>query len=276
MIVDWDDAYANGIYIEGGSLYPARWAEAASAFRGKLLASGHAELDIPYGSGERERFDLFRPKDRPKGLAVFVHGGYWMAFDKSSWSHLAAGALAHDWAVAMPSYTLTPQASIADITRQIGKAIAAASSRIEGPIGLAGHSAGGQLVSRMACEDAPLPQEVAARLSHVVSISGLHDLRPLLRTKMNDTLRMDDALASAESAALLTPQPGSIVTCMVGSNERSEFRRQNDLLANIWAGFGIRIASVHVPERHHFNIIEDLADPASEVTRRFVGLSKPD
>src|SRR3546814_5563195 len=59
----------------------------------------------------------------PAGLAVFVHGGYWMAFDKSSWSHLAAGAVARGWAVALPSYTLCPEARISDRSeeRRVGK-----------------------------------------------------------------------------------------------------------------------------------------------------------
>ena len=42
----------------------------------------------------RERFVLFLPEVMAVGLMVFVHGGYWRAFDKSDWSHLAAGALA--------------------------------------------------------------------------------------------------------------------------------------------------------------------------------------
>jgi arylformamidase len=34
-------------------------------------------------------YDLFLPEGTPAGLAVFVHGGYWKAFDRSVWSHLA-------------------------------------------------------------------------------------------------------------------------------------------------------------------------------------------
>lgn len=276
MITDWDDAYTNGAYIEGGSLYPARWAQAAAAFRECLLAEGRAKLDIAYGPDDRNRFDLFLPEGEPRGLAVFVHGGYWLAFDKSSWSHLAAGALAHGFAVAMPSYILAPQASIADITRQIGAAIAAAAAHVGGPITLAGHSAGGHLVSRMACTDAPLPEAVTARLSHIVSISGLHDLRPLLHTKMNEALKLDAAMAMTESAALLTPRGAAVVSCIVGADERPEFRRQNDLLVNIWTGMGVRIAGKQIASRHHFNVIEDLADPESELTHHFVGLVKPE
>jgi acetyl esterase/lipase len=206
-------------------------------------------------------------------LAVFVHGGYWMAFDKSSWSHLAAGALERGWVVCMPSYTLAPEARITDITQQIARAIRFAADRVAGELRLAGHSAGGHLVTRMVSADSPLPHSVQSRISHVVSISGLHDLRPLLRTKMNATLRMDEAEATAESAALQRPMEHCSVTCWVGSDERPEFLRQNDLLANVWTGLGASIHSIHAEIRHHFNVIEDLVDPASELVEAYVGSS---
>ena len=176
----WDDAYANGAYIEDGDAYPAKWASAAAGFRQAMTAVGRAELDRPYGPLPRERFDLFLP-DRPAvGAVVYVHGGYWMAFDKSSWSHLAAGALAHGWAVAMPSYRLCPDERIAGIVAEVGRAVSAVAARVAGDLRLVGHSAGGHLVSRLCCRDSPLPDAVRARVRHTVSISGLHDLRPVL------------------------------------------------------------------------------------------------
>ncbi|PWC56478.1 esterase [Azospirillum sp. TSH7] len=266
-IVDWDDAYSNSAYIPGGDTYPARWAERAAAFRVEIAGAGRAELDLPYGDGERERYDLFRPEGAPKGTVVFVHGGYWMAFDKGRWSHLAAGPLARGWAVAMPSYTLCPENRIAGITRQVARAVEAIAAAEAGPLRLTGHSAGGHLVSRLACADAPLSEEVQDRVGHVVSISGLHDLRPLLNTGMNATLRLDEAEAAAESPALLRPRPGTGITCWVGAAERPEFVRQSELLANVWLGLGVATALRLAEARHHFDVIDDLTDPDSELVQ---------
>jgi arylformamidase len=259
----WDDAYSNGAYIPGGDGYPAKWAREAARFRDAMTGEGSAQLDQHYGSKPRERFDLFLPREHAKGLFIFVHGGYWMAFDKASWSHLAAGALDHGWAVAMPSYTLCPEARISDITTEAARAVSVIAERTTGPIVLAGHSAGGHLVSRMACVDSPLSDAMRARIRHIVSISGLHDLRPLLMTSMNKTLRIDAAEAARESPALLLPTTAARVTCWVGAKERPEFLRQNALLANIWTGLGARMAEHCADGRHHFDIIEDLADPRS-------------
>ncbi len=262
-INDWDDAYSNSAHIPGGSGYPARWTEQAAGFRAALADAGRAVLDQPYGDHERERYDLFLPDGAVRGTVLFVHGGYWMAFDKSVWSHLAAGPLARGWAVALPSYTLCPHSRIAGITAQIARAVEAVAARQAGPLRLTGHSAGGHLVSRMACADAPLSAAVAARVTGVVSISGLHDLRPLMATRMNDTLRLDAAEALAESPALLRPRTNTRIVCWVGAAERPEFVRQNDLLANVWHGLGAATAAVQAPDRHHFDVIDALTDPAS-------------
>jgi len=263
MISNWTDAYENGSYIEGAAGFPQLWAAKSQAFRESLGA--RALLDQSYGNMERQKFDLFMPSGAPKGLVVFVHGGYWMAFDKSSFSHLAAGAVAHGWAVCLPSYTLAPQARLSEITREIAMAISRVAKRVDGPIHLAGHSAGGHLVTRMACTDVALP--VADRIKHVLSISGLHDLRPLLRTDMNATLGLDLAEAEAESAALQTPRTGVSLTTWVGADERPEFLRQNDLLANIWTGLGMDTKCYHDPAKHHFNVIAGLEEKGSDITR---------
>jgi acetyl esterase/lipase len=266
-ISDWDDAYANTPHIAGGARYPARWSSLAKVFRDATLAAGRAELDLAYGETAREKLDLFYPAGVAKGLAVFAHGGYWMSFDKSSWSHLAAGALARGWAVCLPSYSLAPQARIATITRQFAAAVQFAAGRVNGPLRLAGHSAGGHLVTRMVCSDSPLSLELRRRIAHVVSISGLHDLRPLLSTQINVTLRLDREEAKSESAALCEPLGLCPTTCWVGAAERPEFVRQSELLANIWTGLGAAMESVVAQGRHHFDVIDDLIDPQSPLNR---------
>ncbi len=270
-ISDWDDAYANSVHIVGSADLPDLWARRAKAFHDELSAAGRARLDIAYGERPRNRLDLFLPPGEPAGLVVFIHGGYWMAFDKSSWSHLARGAVESGYAVAMPSYTLCPEVRMAGISREVGAAVVKAADLVTGPLMLAGHSAGGHLASRMVSATTPLPPSVQARIRNVVSISGLHDLRPLMATGMNGTLRLDEAEALAESPALLRPMAGARITCWVGGAERGEFLRQNALLANVWTGLGAATAAVVEPDRHHFSVIEGLCEPGHPLTRTLLG-----
>lgn len=131
--MDYGDAYSNAAYIKDAETYQPRWEQAAQDWRTVENAAGRARLNLPYGKHSREVFDLFYPSGRPEGLMIFVHGGYWMTFDNKSWSHLAAGATARGWAVAMPSYTLAPEARISVITHQIARAIETAAKAIPGP-----------------------------------------------------------------------------------------------------------------------------------------------
>jgi len=263
-VTDWDDAYENSAYIERAGQYPVQWAKDAEGYRQRVE---NAEYDIVYGGHVRQKYDLFQPDGDPLGVLVFVHGGYWMKLDKSSWSHLAEGARAQGWAVAVPSYVLTPEVRIGEITRQVGAAIAHVAGRVAGPIRLAGHSAGGHLVSRMICAGGPLAAEVAGRIEHVLSISGLHDLRPLLRTEMNQTLRLDAAEAAAESAALCGALAGGRLTTWVGGDERPEFIRQSRLMVDAWPG----TRCVEDAGHHHFSVIGGLADANSAIVETLLG-----
>lgn len=262
--MDWDRAYANGDFIAGAAEYPPSWARMAEDFRSALGA--RARLDLAYGTGARHSFDLFLPEAAPKGLLVFVHGGYWLAFDKSSWSHLAAGPLARGWAVAMPSYTLAPEARISQMTREIGAAVTAAAAEVAGPIHVTGHSAGGHLSARMGCADAPLPPAVAARVVRVVPISPLSDLAPLTRTKMNEKLRLDAAEVASESPAFLPLRPGCSAHVWVGGQERPSFLWQARLLSEEW-----NCPWTVAPGRHHFDVIDALSESESPLTNALVG-----
>ncbi len=266
-VSDWNDAYANGPNIPDGSQWPQAWAEPAKTYRDTLTALGRAELDVAYGPKPRQRLDLFMPEATPKGLVVYVHGGFWQNLDKSYWSHLANGAVTHGYAVAMPQYTLCPEARISDITREISEAITLVAKRFDGPLHLTGHSAGGHLVSRMVSATSPLSPDIRARIRNTVSISGVHDLRPLLATRLNDKLQLTPEEAERESPALLAPGPDTRLFCWVGANERAEFIRQNDLLANIWTGLGAATGCYHEPDRHHFNVVDGLADPDHPLTK---------
>ncbi|RVT82643.1 alpha/beta hydrolase [Rhodobacteraceae bacterium CCMM004] len=258
-----DDAYANAAHIPGADAYPARWSAAAAAFRAALGA--RAETGLAYGPGARQRMDVFRPEGTAEGTVVFVHGGYWRRFGREDWSHLAAGALARGWAVAMPGYTLAPEAAIADITGEIARAVDAVARSVEGPLRVTGHSAGGHLVARMLCADVDVGA-AEGRIAACVPISPVADLRPLIETEMNADFRLDDAAAAAESPALMEPAREARVHVWVGADERPAFLDQARALATAW-DTDLTVE----PGRHHFDVIDSLAEPHSPLMRAVMG-----
>lgn len=258
--MDMDRAYANGAFIAGAEGYPPRWAEMAAEFRAGLGA--RAKLGLAYGRGDRQKFDLFLPDGTPKGLLVYVHGGYWLAFGRETWSHLAAGAVARGWACAMPSYTLAPAARISEITVEIGRAVDAAVGMVSGPVVVTGHSAGGHLSARMGCVDAPVDTKIA----RVVPISPVADLEPLMQTLMNEKLKITLPEAARESPARLALRAGVDAHVWVGGNERPAFLWQARELSEAW-----KCDWTVARGKHHFDVIDDLADPGSALTEACLG-----
>ena len=246
---DIDRAYQNGAFIPGSDAMPAAWDARAAAFRD----GARAELGLAYGAGARNRFDLFHPDATARGLLVFLHGGYWLAFGRETWSHLAAGAVARGWAVAMPSYTLAPQATIPQITAEIVQAVGAACDRIAGPVVVTGHSAGGHLAARIG-------NLGLDRVARVVPISPVAELSPLMQTDMQAKLHLTPEICAAESPARHPLRCAAHV--WVGAQERPAFLWQARLLSEEWS-----CPWTPEPGRHHFDVIDGLTDPNAPLTR---------
>lgn len=261
-VTDWTAAYDNRAAVPTHEEFFYAWGRDAAAFR-----AGRAPEEIAYGSGARERLDLFRPDGAAQGLVVFMHGGWWSHFGREYFSHLAAGPLARGWAVAMPSYTLCPDTSIGGIVGQMVRAVSSASeAAVDGPMVITGHSAGGHLSTVMGAQECGLPEAAATRLTRIVSISGIADLRPLMRVAMNSVLKIDPEHARQFSPLFLTPRGGYDYVAWVGAEETAEFRRQNALLADSW-GAEVSSRRVEAEGRNHFDVIADLSDADSALTQ---------
>ncbi|MBV1866414.1 MAG: alpha/beta hydrolase, partial [Marinosulfonomonas sp.] len=254
-------------FIPGSETFAEDMELAAADWRQVEAAVGRARLNLPYGTGARQAMDIFYPSGKPEGLVFFIHGGYWRRFDRKAWSHLAAGATARGWAVAMPSYTLTPQVSISDITQEMVTALGIAADLVAGPIAVTGHSAGGHLAARLICDGVGVPDSVTERIRTCVPISGLFDLRPLIETDMNEDFGLDMAAAKAESPIFHRPLATPRTTVWVGAEERPVFLDQSRWLAKAWPDAALRIAT----GRHHFDVIDALSEPESPLMGDILG-----
>jgi acetyl esterase/lipase len=256
--MNWDDAYANAPHIKHAETYPHAWSQASKAYRVSCELGTRAQLNIDYGTDERHKVDIFWPCGQPLGLVFFVHGGFWRAFDKNSWSHLSAALVLAGWAVAIPSYRLAPSVGLEKIGDDVVAALNHVASLVQGPIVLVGHSAGGQLVTMMMTSARKPPEMISQRIVRVISISGLHDLTPLIKTAMNQDFGLDQNTAQSLSPALQKPAIQAPLICWVGGDERPEFIRQNQLMVDAWKAYDISVEVVLEPNKHHFNVIDGL------------------
>ena len=270
-MVDYEAEYNNRARVPENPELMAGWARDAAAYRGQ-----NAPRRIAYGPGLRHVIDVFAGGGRSEGkgedkvpLVVFIHGGYWQALDGSSFSHMARGLNAHGIGVAVPTYDLCPQVSVADIIMQMREAMLEL-AKISEALVVSGHSAGGHLAACMlatdwkAYDESLPPQFVRA----AYAISGLFDLEPLVQTSINRALRLDLASARAASPLLWQPPSHGSLDAVVGETESAEYHRQSKTLVEAWGDAGIAARYGSLPAANHFTAIAPLADPASPMTLR--------
>lgn len=276
--LDLEFEYANpGMMLEFREHAPL-WTRDAAAYR--EASRGRAELDIAYGEEPRQRLDLFFPEtpdsDGRGAVALFVHGGYFQACHKSSFSHLARGPNAHGLTVAIAGYTLCPQVTIGQIIAELQQAVALVARRCGRPVTVYGHSAGGHLAAAMLLTDwrAVDPMLDERTVPAALPISGLFALEPLVSTSLNERLGLDAAEARRLSPLLWPVPSGRSVCAYVGANESSEFRRQTRTFIARMEAAGAAASFVEAAGASHFSVITPLQEPDSAITHELVTLAR--
>lgn len=266
--IDYEVEYNNRARIPEHPALFAGWARDAAAYRG-----GHAPRVIAYGAGPRNQIDFFAGEGSSP-IVVFIHGGYWQAFDASFFSHLAAGLNAHGIGVAIPSYDLCPDITLEEIIGQMRHATREL-ALIGQPLVMSGHSAGGHLAACLLATDWPafdasLPPDLVRA---AYSISGLFDLGPLVETSINKALRLDAASARAASPLYWKPPTHGSLDAVVGETESAEYFRQSQSIVDAWGAVGLPTRFATVPGANHITAIAPLADPDSPMVARLKQLA---
>jgi len=253
-----ESEYNNRAKVPEHGAIMAGWKQDAAAFR---AVHAEADMNLPYGPGARQVLDIFWPgTNRDVPLAMFIHGGYWQALDKDSFSHLAHGFNAHGIALALPSYDLCPQVSLEVLTEQLREAAAFVIERYGRNVYATGHSAGGHLTAMLLATDL-YPRGVPGRVYGGYAISGLFDLERLVDTSINNGLQLDAARARALSPLHL-PAPKGKLRAFVGALEGEEYASQSRRIAEAWDGtWGF------IPGANHFTAIAPLTVPDSEMMK---------
>jgi arylformamidase len=253
-----DAQYNNRGLVPDHLRYIARWPAASE--RARAVLGG--QIDLTYGSGPRDKLDLFRPRDdRRAPLLIFIHGGYWQMLDKSQLSFLARPWVRAGAAVAMLGYPLCPQVTMDGLVASVRAGIAWL-AREAGALNLdarrfvvSGHSAGGHLTAMAMTGPGP-------ELAGGVALSGLYDLEPIRLSYVNGALGMSAEEARRNSPIHL-PRPRAMtgagkLILAVGSAESEEYHRQIDTLSAAWDVEARSLAGLH-----HFSIVDALNDPGA-------------
>jgi arylformamidase len=258
------DPYDASATVADVHVFFRRWRAWSDEVRAQML---HAR-DLRYGPSADETLDLLVPHTGAP-LIVFFHGGYWRRLHKDDVTFVARGFAPHGIATAVVNYGLAPALRIEEIVGQARRSVqwlrdhASEHGADPSRIVVAGHSAGGHLAA-MCAVDAP----VAA----VATLSGLHDLRPLMRSGVQAWLQLDEARAEAMSPLLLAPAAPTNVLARTGARESEDFQAQGRDFADAWRAHGCDASYVSTPD-NHFSIQERLVDPNDPLTAEIAELA---
>ena len=254
-----DARYNNSEAVRNSQDYMAALREASAAIR----AEHPAGLDEPYGPLERNKVDFIPGDDADAPCLVFIHGGYWQRNARDGFTALGDGIRAHGWSLALPGYTLAPEASLTGIVAEIGASLDWVRNQVTGPIILAGWSAGGHLT--------------AASMGHPavhagLSISGVFELGPIRDTYLNEKLRLTDAEIEALSP-LRQPAGLKELALAYGTAELPPLVADSRALHYHRSAAHAPGALIPAAGANHFTVLDSLRDPEGMLTRALLGLA---
>jgi arylformamidase len=249
-----------------------RWSMLAAAYR----LAGDAKMDQPYGTRERQRYDLFRAGGEDSPLVVYIHGGYWQRGDRKDYSFVARELNANGITVAIPSYSLCPAVSVMEIGDEIQQCIARLWKETGKRPTVMGHSAGGHLTAEMIARSwTGFPGVPADVVRAGYAISGIFDLAPLMGTSINEAVGLTAGTARVASPLFRAPPPqGRRLIAAVGGDESSEFLRQADAIADGWGKVGVDAKSSVIEGTNHFTVVDELIRPDSRMLAEVVMLAR--
>jgi acetyl esterase/lipase len=236
----------------------------------KLREQRPQHLNLAYGPGERNKWDLYPASDPKAPCLVHVHGGYWQRGSKEIFGCLSEGVLGRGWSAALPGYTLAPDASLTQITNELRTAfdwLAAngADHGIAGPVIISGWSAGGHMTAFLLNHP-----KVAAGLS----ISGVFELAPLRDSPhVNDKVKLTEAeiqtlspmrLPGVNKPLSITYGTSELPAMIASSRDFHAYRAQSHLPGQL----------IPVVKTNHFTILEELRAPNAILTRAALDLAE--
>lgn len=260
-----NSAYDNMAAAANSAALSAARNTASAAFRARRAD----HVDLAYGPGERNKWDIYPSADPAAPVLIFIHGGYWQRNGRELFASMAEGALAHGLSVAMPGHTLAPDATLMQIVAEIRGALdwlarEGVRHGAGGPAIVSGWSAGAHLAA-MSVDHPSVRAGVA--------ISGVYELGPIRDTNLDAALKLSDQEIAQLSPLRLAPVHKPL-TIAYGSEELPalvhDSRRLHALRAAAHApGWLLPIAGAN-----HFTVLDALRDPNGEILAAILALAE--
>lgn len=225
--------------------------------------AGRKRWTETFGEHPRQTIEILKADgDRPgKGLAVFIHGGFWRAFVREQTRFMAQPFLRRGWDCALTEYRLMPEFRLADLVADTAAALSRLAAFAEtgklAPTWLvAGHSAGAHLA--LHGMEAARASGLAPASAGLFLLSGVFDIFPVSETSIGDELQMDRAEVARWSIYDSGDRGGLPAVFALGGEETEDFKRQTYIGAQM-LGLGRDENVFLVDGANHMTLLTRLA-----------------
>jgi arylformamidase len=249
-----DAQYEQRSFVPHADAIIQRYTAASDAVRARL---GEPET-LSYGPSAVEALDLYGT-DRRK-IVAFVHGGAWKRQGRRGQGFAAECFVRAGAAYAAVGFGLLPSITLPEMVDQVSRSIAFLKNRFEPEkLVLVGHSSGAHL-----CACALTRVDL---VSEALLVSGVYDLLPVRLSARNEYVRLDERLEDDYSPIRHADNIRCPVTVAWSEKEGAEFTRQSKEFASVLENKKLLVEAIEAKNLNHFEIVETLSDPASQLSR---------
>ena len=225
--------------------------------------AGHERHVERFGPHPRQKFEIIKARAgaEGKGLAVFIHGGFWRAFEMEQTRFMARPFLERGWDCALTEYRLMPEHRLVDLVTDTAAALLRLDSlrndlKLASNLLVSGHSAGGHLA--LHGTEAARRNGLIARPGGLFLLSGVFDIWPVSVTSIGDELAMEREEVARWSVFEGGDTGGQKTVFAVGDEETDDFKRQS-LIAASALGIGQDENIFFVDGANHMTLLTRLA-----------------
>jgi acetyl esterase/lipase len=231
----------------------------------------HAERGIAYGSDERQRLDVYVPRDAavsPRPVVVFFYGGSWRSGRREYYRFVGEALTSRGYVAVIPDYRVYPQVRFPDFVDDAARAVAWTINSAgdyggdPGRVFLMGHSAGAHIAALLLTD----PHYLAAagserqRVSGFVGLAGPYSFDPLqYRTTRPIFETTPDARATMPYDLVDGGEPPMLL--IHGLDDRTVLPINSEAFATRVTAAGGTAEFLAYPDTGHTGIILALARP---------------